>query len=121
MIAAAQIGTQPLHHRRDHLVADREPVGLVDTRKIVDRDDEHGERGAQPVGVVQRVGEEADELPASHLAGEAVGPGGAFSGVLLVDDAHDAGGGHSRQLFGYAHGPSNRIPRVSGGEPSRAY
>ena len=107
MIAAAQIGAQPLHHRRNHLVADRESIGLVDAGEIVDRDDEHGERRPQPVGVVQDVVEQGRELPAVHPARQVVGPGGVFSDKPFVDDAHDAMG-----ACGPAIGPGEPAPDV---------
>ena len=72
IIAAPHPAAQPPGAGRDHFVADRKPVGLVDPRKIVDRDDQKAKRGAESDRVLKRGVQSLGKAAAVHLVSQIV-------------------------------------------------
>ena len=94
MVAAAHLGAQPLGDRADHLVGDVEAVGLVEAGEIVDRDQQQAAGAALIDRLLQRRLQHLGEMPAVHLAGQAVEVRQVGELLLLrvplVDDMDDA-------------------------------
>ena len=93
-IADAHARADAPSDRGDHLVGDAEPIGLVDAREIVDRDQHEAAGAAILHRLVERDGQLLGQRIAVHFAGQAVEARQVVEPLLMVvtfgDDAHHA-------------------------------
>ena len=110
-IAVAQFRPDPPPDGRKHLVGSIEIVGLVDGAEIVHRDDEEGDRTAQPLGGVERLAESGDQMATIEEAGQFVVARQEGAALLalgaFVDHPHHAAG--ADRPPGVAGIPASRI------------
>ena len=93
-VAVAKLSLDAPRRRGKDLIGRLEAISLVDRPEVVDGNDQEGDRGAEALGVIERLAERRQQVLAIEVAGEFVVARKEGEPLLalvtIVDDAHDA-------------------------------